>query len=167
MFCHIDNGVTANLAVTESDLMAICELMGLDGISINEVDPVLSDYEELSVWGTNRAHRSYRLPAKKPITSDWIISKIATASGKGYKALANTLKKVVARYDDVNIYPASYGIGVHFLTKVPAAFDDVLSLLDAHGVKYRAEYSEAFWVKRIIISKSKDNIIAINDIVKS
>lgn len=63
-------------------------------------------------------------------------------------------------YDkSINVYPTTYGIGVFiFWWNGDAHIDKVKRILDTRGIEYHNEYSDAKWVYRFKVSKSKENI---------
>ena len=70
-------------------------------------------------------------------------------------------KKVTNLISDssISVYPASYGIGVVVLFgRTDNQIETVKKILDDYQIKYKTEYSQAHWVYRFKISKSKSNL---------
>ena len=97
-----------------------------------------------------------KLPKKKLITIDWLNEKLNKSSE--FLNLTKYLNKIANQYSLV-CYPASYGIGICSLFgRNPKSVERITSVLDQHKIEYYNEYSDANWVYRFKISKSKDNI---------
>ena len=101
--------------------------------------------------------KKFKAPKTKEVTIEWVIDKISKESS--YINLYLMLSK---RFNGINVYAASYGIGVCSLMNIEADIAFVRSKLDEYGIKYRTEYSVL--VYRFIISKSKDNIRRLQEI---
>jgi len=164
---HIDEGVKATIQVDIETLNKICEEFELDSISINEYDPSYMRGEELNITDSEFNTKIYLLPKKKPVTADWIIEKINTMkkTEKAYTNLSNKFKKISDKYSGFSIYPTTYGIGIHELySNKDKEFNEILEILDNNDIQYKLEYSDALWVKRIVFSKTKENIQKIENI---
>jgi hypothetical protein len=96
---------------------------------------------------------------KKEITLDYVLSKIN--ADKVYQNFTDHFNKVVKDHG-LRGYPTTYGIGVFVAVGLKKTIqetkDTIQTVLDQMGVKYSNEYSEAGWVFRYKISKSKENI---------
>jgi hypothetical protein len=102
---------------------------------------------------------------KKEITLDYILNKIN--SENVYKNFCNTFKKLLNE-TSLTIYPTSYGIGVWVALSSRNQSNNlkgkIETLLKKHNILYTNEYSDAGWVFRYKISKSKDNINKIDNL---
>lgn len=156
---------SANITATVEDLNKICDEYNLQYISLNEYDPTYMSSEELNITDNDYKTKVVKLPAKKEVSVEWIIEKVNAMQNteKAYINLSKQFKKVIAKIDNMSIYPTSYGIGIHTVfTQTDSEFKAILDILDNNDIEYRLEWSDAFWVKRIIISKTKENIERIN-----
>jgi len=98
------------------------------------------------------------VPKIKEVTVEWVIGKVTQESD--YKSLANYCRKLVTGKGLV-MYPASYGIGFFILFGEKTIHESAKLLevvLDKAGIEYKTEFSDARWVYRFKISKSKENI---------
>lgn len=100
---------------------------------------------------------------KKEMTIDYIMNKINT--DKVYSNFSKEFNKIISKFG-LGAYPTTYGIGVFvaigFRESINSIKNEVEKALKGIGVKYLTEYSEAGWVFRYKISKSKENIEVIN-----
>lgn len=102
----------------------------------------------------NYIFRTFRVTTKE-ITLDWILSKFEKEHA--YINLSKYLKREFN--NSFNIYCTSYGIGIDvFLSKKDDAIEAVANKLDSLNIEYRNEFSDAKWIYRFIISKSKTNM---------
>jgi len=105
---------------------------------------------------------------KKEITFEYIIDKIN--KDNVYKSFCDNFKKLLPERfkNSIDVYPASYGIGIFvalsFRNEKETIKTEIENTLKKHNVIYSNEYSDAGWVFRYKISKSKDNIDKINSI---
>jgi len=159
---YINDNIKAEIQVSVDDLNLLCDEYDLKYISLNEYDPSYMSGEELNLTDNNHKTKTYPLPKVKPITVSWIIKKINTMKNteKAYKNLAKKFSKLSDKFENnMNVYPATYGIGIQTLyTDTDNEFMELLTILNDASIEYRLEWSDAMWVKRIIISKSKDNL---------
>ena len=165
---HIDEIMKANITVEVETLDKICIEFNLDSISLKELDLSLSDNEEMYICDVDGSIKTFPLPKKKEVSVEWIIEKINSMqkTEKAYKNLSKLFKKITSKYKNMSIYPTTYGIGVNTLyTETSKEFKEILNILDNSNIEYRLEWSDAMWVKRIILSKTKQNIINITEIV--
>ena len=117
-----------------------------------------------SVEGVND-FKSFPLP-KKQIDLTWLLNKCEKVGEKAeYTNLRSVFEKLEIKGD---IYYTSFGFSYDCFMKSQKQFDldtnkikQALSKLD---IKYTNEFSEAWWVYRFKISKSKENIDKINNI---
>jgi len=158
----------ADIQVTESDLDNLSDEYELEYISLNEYDPSYMSGAELNITDKEFKTKAYKLPKKMSVTTDWIVSKIVSMQNteKAYVNLSKVFKAIASKYEKaMNIYPTTYGIGVNTLyADTDEEFKAILSLLEDNQVKYRLEWSDAMWVKRIIISKTDDNLKRVGSI---
>jgi len=158
---YIENGITADIQVTVEDLDNISEEFDLNYISLNKHDPLYMRGDEINITDNDYNSKTFLLPKKKSVTIDWVIDKINSLkkNEKAYKNLSKKFKKISDKYADMNIYPTSYGIGIHTVfTDTDNEFKEILDIFDNADIDYTLEWSNAFWVKRIKLSKSKSNI---------
>lgn len=105
---------------------------------------------------------------KKETTIDYIMCKINT--DKVYVNFCNSFKKLLpTKYQNsITVYPASYGIGIFvffdYRGQMSAIKEQIKSILDNLNIDYLTEYSDAQYVFRYKISKSKKNIDKINSL---
>jgi len=154
----------ADIRITVEELDALCDMFDLAYISLNEYDPTYMSHAEINITDGEYNTKTFKLPAKKPVDKAWVVGRInAMQKGdKAYADLRDILREVASQFEGMNIYATSYGIGIHTLfTDTDAEFKAILDMLDAHDVDYRLEWSKAMWVKRIIVSKSADNLAKI------
>lgn len=94
---------------------------------------------------------------KKEMTLEYIEAKIGNC--RAFVSLTDLLKGIAG--NGCSVYPASYGIGVfvpyngHRLDAIKAGIEKKLTDI---GLQFRTEYSEAHYVLRYVISKSKTNL---------
>ena len=105
-----------------------------------------------------------KAPSKKEVTLSWIFNKIN--KDNSYTNLTNYINKLIA-YNDYSIYSASYGIGVWaFGDAINKAKNQIEPILKRKGIDYHFEMSDAGWVFRIVISKSKHNMDILAELKK-
>jgi hypothetical protein len=104
---------------------------------------------------------SFKTPKNKEITTDWIMNKIAQK--ENYTSINWNKIFEPLKLDNIHFYITSYGIGVEtiFGSKHETR-NKINEYLDNLGIEYKNEYSDANWVFRYKISKSKENIEKIN-----
>lgn len=109
--------------------------------------------------------KSIKLPTAKEVTIKYIVDKIETdKTFKNFCEHFNTLIHTL----NLGAYPASYGVGVFCLGSerlIQVDKDNIESLLNQLGVQFYTEYSDAYYVFRYKISKSKENIERIEKII--
>jgi hypothetical protein len=111
--------------------------------------------------------KSIKVPAKKEITVEWVLEKLG--ADKVYKDFAQYFKKLLTG-NNFNCYPTSYGIGVFVAIgarkDIETTKGQIDVLLNNLGIQYTTQYSDAMWVFRYKISKSKENIEKIQKILE-
>lgn len=116
-------------------------------ISLSKFDPY---YENITI----------KLPSKLQITIEWIMNKVN--KDKVYKSFTENFNKILKSkgLENINAYPTSYGIGVFVFAgyQIPETKKIIENLLNSLGINYNTEYSDANYVFRYKISKSKENI---------
>ena len=116
----------------------------------------------------NEFDGTIKLPKKKLITIEWIMNKIN--SDKTFKSFAKEFKKLIEKKisGTFDVYATTYGIGVSIFHNHDKEnqIKTIENLLKEKGIKYNLEYSDAFYVLRFKISKSKENIEKINKIIE-
>lgn len=121
----------------------------------------LSNYPNLHIFkwikGSKTKSFTYKLPKNKTVTLEWIKQKLDKTSE--YKNLQAVFEKLGITG---NIYYTSFGFSYMNFLKSKEVFEKENSILkdklDDLGVKYTCEFSQANWVYRYRISKSKENI---------
>lgn len=136
-----------NINDTSKDLATQVSLIKLDGL-----------YSD-SHW--------VKLPSKMQVTFDWLMNKVNT--DKVYKSFAENFNKLLkSKGSKLNAYPTTYGIGVFVAIGSQSAIqkskEEVENLLNSLGISYTTEYSDANWVYRYKISKSKENVERIENL---
>lgn len=110
---------------------------------------------------------SFSTPKNKEITVDYLIKKVNDKMkvDNYYTNLTKVFEKLIT---NARFYATTYGIGMETLFYNSAkSKEDVETLekfLTENKIEYRNEYSDARWVYRFIISKSKENIEKIKNI---
>ncbi len=109
-----------------------------------------------------------KTPAKKEVTFDWVVTQVEKylQPDTAYKNLCQKFAKIIKGKNlGTDAYATSYGIGVFAAINidgcVDAAKQAISNELEAHGIKHTCEASDAGWVFRYKISKSAENIQAI------
>jgi hypothetical protein len=138
----------------------------LDGWKVNyyndNVDVVPKETAtQMSVYRLEPYYENYSLniPKNKEVTFEWVMNKINTDTV--YKSFVDKFEKLLTKKEikGVNAYPTTYGIGIFLLSKKNTeTIDKINQLLTDLGIKYKNEYSDAGYVYRYVISKSKENI---------
>jgi hypothetical protein len=107
----------------------------------------------------------FNAPKNKEIIPTYLFDKVAKSMNKEntYKNLRRVFEKMLPSYA---FYATSYGVGMDALFKshetVIQAAQGLCDFLDKNGIEYKNEYSDAAWVYRFVISKSRKNIDKIN-----
>ncbi len=108
----------------------------------------------------NYIGKDVKCPSKKEVTFDYVVEKIAEKSE--FVNLINKVKSLIKFSNGISFYPTSYGIGVFVFAEMQSQVSEIKNEVDAallkNGIQYSKEYSEAGWVLRYRISKSKENI---------
>ena len=149
------------------------ELLKEEGWNINyynqNIDEVPKEKAtEIGVFRTEPYYESHsiKLPAKMQVTFDWIMNKIN--KDKVYKSFSDDFNKLLKAkgYKNINAYPTTYGIGVStFMVKNNSETKNKIEqLLNDLDIDYTTEYSDAHYVFRYKISKSKENISKIENL---
>ena len=99
-----------------------------------------------------------KLPTKKMVTFEWVMDKVS--NDNIYKSFAANFKNLLNEKGlvGVNSYPTTYGIGVTQFMDSRISKEKIKNLLDSLGIEYINELSDAEYVYRFRISKSKSNI---------
>lgn len=136
---------------------------------INTVSPEIATELSISYIDENEYFntKSIKLPKKQFVDVSWIMNKLNT--DKVYINFSQKFAKILQKkgYKGLNVYPTTYGIGIFRLynSKSDIQKNDIENELNNLGVKYSTEFSEAGWVFRYKISKSKENIDKINKLI--
>ncbi len=125
-----------------------------------------TEENELLIQADGMDIKAYKLPKK--ITKEWIKKKIISyyENKSSYKNLSKVFNKLIK--GNVEFYATSYGIGTSIALdsedKIKRKLKPVFDILDKNDIKYRLEYSRGFWVYKIILSRSKENLEKIKNI---
>jgi hypothetical protein len=162
-------GGTTNEGRFQKDLDS---LLKNEGWEINYYDVAINEVPkekavEMSVFKFDPYYENISIkPLPKKVTFEWVMNKIN--KDKVYKNFSENFNKLLKAkgYEGVNAYPTTYGIGVFvgFGIGINETKQKVESLLDSLGIDYTTEYSDAGYVFRYKISKSKENIDKINNL---
>ena len=114
---------------------------------------------EVEAFAFCNPYKTVKLPKQKLITLDYVINKVSEQ--KEFINLAIKFRTVLD--SGYNCYPTSYGFGVWTLFSKVGDVTKIENLLRSADIEYRCEYSDAFWVYRFILSKSKENLIKMNN----
>lgn len=118
----------------------------------NSVSEIVLSNSEMGLF------KIIKLPLKKEATIEWLMSKVNVE--KVFVNFAAKFSKLVNHLYGINVYATTYGIGVSCMynTSFDEIKNEIESVLNSYGIKYTNEYSEASWVFRYKISKSKENL---------
>lgn len=107
-------------------------------------------------------------PKSKEITIEYLFDKLnkSTQQGKAWENLSDLFGKLLPNY---NFYATSYGVGMDAFLKSHARVLEVaqplVEILLKNGIDFNTEYSDAALVFRFKISKSKDNIEKLKNLI--
>lgn len=135
---------------------------------MNEVKP--DQASELSItFDINYNYVGKTIKAtKKETTFSYVMEKIN--NDVIYKNFVNDFKKLlpVEYKNSINVYPTSYGIGIFVLFSYRNQHEKIKNqienILTSKNIDFNTEYSDARYVFRYKISKSKNNIQKINNL---
>ena len=113
-------------------------------------------------------NQTFKIPIKKKIDIIWIENKLNT--NQEFKNLSATIEKLNLK--GLFSYSTSYGIGVLCLSGFLKSHSEgeikkVKNFLDKNRIFYKWEYSNRFLVYRFKISKSKDNLNKLKEVLKN
>jgi DNA polymerase III sliding clamp (beta) subunit (PCNA family) len=109
-----------------------------------------------------------KIPEKKFLDIDYVIQQINKKNI--YTSFANKFSELLKKEGiSYNAYPTTYGIGIFIFanSNYKEDIDKIEKLLDKTNIEYYKEYSDAHFVLRFKISKSKENISKIEEFVKN
>lgn len=122
----------------------------------------LKDCNELRIIGVN-VWETIKLPKKKKVTVKYVLKKFNKE--KIYKSFAPKFEKLLRSQfpqwkNTFNVYPTTYGIGVSvfFNNEQNDMVTTIGKVLDTYGIAHTNEYSNARYVYRFKLSKSKENV---------
>lgn len=107
-------------------------------------------------------------PKSKEITIEYLFDRLNkyTNQGRAYENLSGLFSKLLP---SCNFYATSYGVGLDAFLKSHARVLEVaqplVEILLKNGIDFNTEYSDAAWVFRFKISKSKDNIEKLKNLI--
>jgi DNA polymerase III sliding clamp (beta) subunit (PCNA family) len=130
-------------------------------LSIGFIKPIgAEDYEYVG--------KQIKLPKNKFVDVSYVMQQLN--KDNVYNNFSDKFKLVLDKLgysNNINVYPTTYGIGIFvFLGDKSQASKLVASILDKAGIDYKTEYSDASFVFRYKISKSKENIAKLEDFLK-
>lgn len=119
----------------------------------------LFGYIEYNCINLSIPYKKIKLPIKKEITEEWFLNKIN--DNMAFKNISDLISKNIA-FKSLNVYPASYGIGVFLCFGYKEALNEDINkieeFLNKNEIEFKSEYSLKNWVYRFIISKKEDNL---------
>ena len=136
--------------------------------SLNDFDDAdITDANYIRLYNCDKRGKlhfvSIKAPKIKEMTFEMVCAKMGVESS--YKNLSQYLGKL---FPGAFLFATSYGIGFDaFLqsdAKVKKNSQFISDKLNALGITFRTEYSDAYWVYRFIISKSAKNISILESI---
>lgn len=142
-----------------------------NGYSITFYDKYFNDTEDMNdavemtiiSWGDFATMKTFKLPKNKLVDIDYCLNKLNADSA--YKNFTEEFKTILIDNgieNSINIYPTSYGLGIfvlyNFRDQIRELKNQIDNILTELGIQYKNEYSDAGWVFRYKISKSKENI---------
>jgi len=108
---------------------------------------------------SNYIGKSFKLPKKKVVDFAYFAEKLD--SDNTYITFVKEFNKFINQ-EGLICYPTTYGFGVFvavgFRKSIEAIKTKIEDVLNSKGIIYKTEYSDAGWVFRYKISKSKENI---------
>lgn len=108
---------------------------------------------------SNYIGKSFKLPKKKVVDFTYFAEKLD--SDNAYISFVKEFNKIINQ-EGLICYPTTYGFGVFvafgFRKSIEAIKTKIEDVLNSKGIIYKTEYSDAGWVFRYKISKSKENI---------
>ena len=152
-----------NLKLSEQEIEDVLDKYNINNYLLQE------DQKKLVIWiskgKTLGSSKTINLPSKKTIDEDYLKSRVEKKINSNYKNLKNVFKKLDLSH---NIYYTSYGIGFYCFMRYKETFKKetkkIENKLNELGIEFKTEFSDARWVYRFKISKSKDNIKRIKNI---
>jgi hypothetical protein len=148
------------------------KLLNQDGFSVSSYtvfDIPLEDADKIALCKIDENGEFILIIIKAPkkeLTYAMIQEKIN--KDKTFINFCNDFKKLLPeKYKNMmDIYPTSYGIGVFvaldFRNEKSIAIAEIERILNEKNIGYKNEFSDAGYVYRFLISKSKENIGKIN-----
>ena len=129
--------------------------------NVNEMPPEEASILHIGFYENGEDYESIfkgiKIPKKKKLDIEYVMNKLN--SDKVYKNFSDNFNKILKeKLPNVSAYPTSYGIGFFALYKSSETKKQIEEILDEYGIKYTTEYSDAGYVFRYKISKSKENI---------
>lgn len=156
---------TLNVQMTYSSKYVSYEL--IDWVRMGEDIKKLNYISIVGFVGDTFVDVSFSTPKNKEITVDYLIKKVNDKMkvDNYYTNLTKVFEKLIS---NARFYATTYGIGMETLfynsEKAKENVETLERFLTANKIEYRNEYSDARWVYRFVISKSKENIEKIKNI---
>lgn len=96
----------------------------------------------------------------KAANLEYVLNKMASKEDSVYVNLAKTFKKLIPQNLRADVYGTTYGIGVTMQQNIAGKFeiDEIADFLKENQIEYSTQWSDANWVYRYVISKSKNNL---------
>ena len=133
---------------------------------MNHVEPNKATEISILAWCNGFKHKTISpIPKKKLVDVNYVLNKIEKDSV--YKSFSEDFKSLLlSEYPEfknsINVYATTYGIGVFVAYGLRSCLEKTLgqvkTLLDKYHIEYKTELSDARYVFRFLISKSKENI---------
>lgn len=147
--------------ISENGIDATEDINKAAYLSIGFIKPIgAEDYEYVG--------KQIKLPKNKFVDVSYVMQQLN--KDNVYNNFSDKFKLVLDKLgysNNINVYPTTYGIGIFvFLGDKSQASKLVASILDKAGIEYKTEYSDASFVFRYKISKSKENIAKLEDFLK-
>lgn len=123
---------------------------------------IFSDFDtntSLGVFGM----KTIKLPKKKLVDISYCLGKLnADSVYNNFVEEFETILEDNGIKNSINVYPTSYGIGIfvlfNFRNETTDLKTQISGILIDLGIDFKTEHSDAGWVFRYKISKSKENI---------
>ena len=157
------------MAIISSDTIKLLKQDGFSVSSYTVIDIPLEEADKISLCKIDEKGEFILITIKAPkkeLTYAMIQEKMN--KDKTFINFCNNFKKLLPeKYKNMmDIYPTSYGIGVfvalNFRNEKSIAIAEIERILTEKNISYKNEYSDAGYVYRFLISKSKENIGKIN-----
>lgn len=114
--------------------------------------------------------KSIKTPRKKEITYQWVIEKLNPSQNISYANFCKLFSNFINN-QNLRAYATTYGIAIESIFKKESDIVQEQNIIEhklkSLGIIYKTEYSDAHWIYRYKISKSKENIEKIKQVSPS